>query len=224
MSIKFDDRWLGGYTGKELMPIGRSSLYYTIISGELPNDGVYTGPGTYQLDYMPREGLSEAYVNGQKVESNEVYDDFLSIDTPGVGLLSVSYVPISELIYFGKNEDNIDYGVSIRCPLVNEHITNIMYKIAQIEYATGLPITIWNGTEVTVRDFNGVNFIQDATIVYSIINKLNEVVGIINDEFVLDIYTLDAIDAHPRKIMVEDIDRIRKLIDATQTKVNGVLG
>lgn len=221
MSVSFYQQWLGGRTGKELMPVGTSSLYYTIIDGELPNNGRYTGPGSYELEYIPREGSTHAYVNGVEVESDEIHDEYINISTPGTGSLSVSYSPNSELIYFGKNDEIIKYGASIRCPLVNLHITNIMYKMSQIEYAVGMPITIWGGTEVTTRDYDDTNFVRDATIIYSIKKRINIDVGVINNLYSLDIYTLDiSSQVNPRKITIEDVEEIRTLIDAMQSKVS----
>lgn len=226
MPINFDTKWLGGRTGREVMGDGVTSLYYTMIVGELPDDGVYTGPGVYDLVSIPRGDSLVIYINGRPTPAtviNETLDGAeVQINKTGTGTISATYSPVSDLVYFGDNEKKIENGVAVRSPLLNIHVTNIMFKMAQVEYVGGLPISLWSGREITSRNHDEYNFLKEAAIVYSMKTRMNEIALNLNEAYVLDIFTLDVGTPDPRRIGVEDIMEMRVLIESMQAKLQGV--
>jgi len=222
MSVEFSGNWLGGVDGNEQMYLGQYSLYCTIINGEAPNDGDYTGPGIYTISFQPRNDSIVAYVDGVEYPAVLIQDRYIRIDGPtGTGVLSVKYHPSSSLLYFGDNASKVAFGYTMTSKLRNTHITNIMYKIAQIEYVLELPITLWNNVEVTVPNYNSYNFLKDPIITYQLQSKINEIIEIVNNLYGLELDSLTTDpDSGSRKITASEIMEIRLAIQNIQHEVS----
>jgi hypothetical protein len=224
MSVAFNQLWLGGVSGLELIPTGLTTLYSTLISGETPNNGVYTGSGIYTLANIPRDGSVRVFINENEVYSQIVQDALVRVTSDLTGIITVEYAPLSNLLYFGDNKSKVDNGITIVSRLQNIHLTNIMYKIAQIEYTLEVPISMWNNTEVTSLNFNGVEFITDPTIMYSIQTRLNQLIAITNDKYVSGIGTITVTNSGAaRKIDVKEVIAARNAIENIQTRLLEVL-
>jgi hypothetical protein len=223
MSVDFNNKFLGGVLGLDVMPAGETTLYYTVINGEMPNTGLYTGPTSVQLNYEPRESGLIAFVDGNKTYPRIQQGKFIELTYPAAGILTVRYAPQSELIYFGQNADSVSFGSSSTSKMQNVHLSNIMYKIAQIEYATQLPITMWYGKEVTTVNYNDYNFMREPTVVYSLQTRLNEIISIINTEYDLNIDVVSTTSDINRILNVEDIMELRRRIVSIQNALGEIL-
>lgn len=225
MPVSFNTQWLGGMSGEEVIESSDvTSLYYTMIIGELPNNGNYTSPGQYALENIPRYGMLTVYINGEISDKiTAIYDNTFNAGDISPGTISATYAPLSAN-YFGDNGKAFTKGASIRCPLLNKHITNIMYKLSQIQYVASIPITLWEGKEITTYNYDDHNFINDASIIYSLQTKLNEVSVLLNNIYAFDVGTITVTDPKRYRIDVSDVEEMRNMIKSMQTKLVGVYG
>jgi hypothetical protein len=225
MAVNFNLTWTGGATGIEEMPAGYTTLYYTLVMAELPAGGVYGGPGLYQLTYAPREDGLLVYVNGDVSTASPSMDEIILVNSPAIsGHLSVTYRPLSDLLYFGDNEDAVTNGRTFTAPLMNTHLTAIMHRLAQVEYAVNLPVSLWNGIEVTVDGFNDYNFIDDPAIVYLLQQRTNQLAEYISDAYELTIPSIETvIDPNVRRFRATDIMEIRQKISQMQLGIASIL-
>jgi hypothetical protein len=150
--------WLGGDTGLIPLGVGRVSLWYTKVVGEVPRVDLASSPYVitgyhlvnqkHQTSYRPVTGTLKVYVDGVEVDvtvSGGNQDRF-ALDSDRAGWIRIEYLPRTtsdSYLYVGRQtlgKTHYDYGLA---PLLKVHMTNLIAAINSAERDINLEATLW---------------------------------------------------------------------------------
>jgi len=145
--------WLGGETGLEALEIGRTSLWYTKVVGEVPEAiivpyvtiGLHEVGAIHVTKYIAKDYSLRVYLNGILVTTQEEGQGRFSIVSDMLGWIMIDYLPIKigqNNFYIGKKILPTKYNW-ILCPLKKVHLTNLITAINAAELDLHLEKTLW---------------------------------------------------------------------------------
>jgi len=219
MELNLYRYWYGGIHGDEKLPENEVTLYITGIFGELLNGGQYNGAINYKVKYPVRALEMNVYVDNVLYPSSIVFGDVIHVDGPATGnYIHINYYPLSDSYYFGDMTDTLSKSKVVVAPFKVYYITNILYKLSQIEYILGLPISKWcNNQFITEPNLTTeCNLKTEPYIMYKIINRINIVIDYINKQFNNNINKLE--NGRPTYLYEYNPDTIMKV----RTTINNI--